>query len=84
MQPLLPGFFRVSEDYVHRVAEPPKPGEPERKIIVRKKVDLEGKHLVRAGVSFEAKGWLVNLSHPALNALYPPQRRIILPPRWEP
>jgi len=23
-----------------------------------------------------------NLSHPALNALYPPQRRIILPPRY--
>jgi SecD/SecF fusion protein len=42
--------------------EPPKPGEPERKIIVRKKVDLEGKHLVRAGVSFEAKGWLVHIN----------------------
>ncbi len=30
-------------------------------IIVRKKIDLEGKHVVRAGASFEAKGWAVNL-----------------------
>jgi SecD/SecF fusion protein len=30
-------------------------------IVVRKKVDLEGKHVVRAGASFEAKGWIVHL-----------------------
>jgi SecD/SecF fusion protein len=30
-------------------------------IIVRKKVDLEGKHVVRAGAGFEAKGWLVHI-----------------------
>ena len=39
-----------------------KKDEPERQIIVRKKVDLEGKHVVRAGVSFEAKGWLVHIN----------------------
>ena len=44
-----------------------KPGDPPdkeaetRQIIVRKKVDLEGKHVVRAGTSFEARGWLVHL-----------------------
>jgi SecD/SecF fusion protein len=30
-------------------------------IIVRKKIDLEGKHVTRAGASFEAKGWIVHL-----------------------
>lgn len=30
-------------------------------IIVRKKIDLEGKHVARAGASFEAKGWIVHL-----------------------
>ena len=43
-------------------AKPREKDEPERQIIVRKKVDLEGKHVVRAGVSFEAKGWLVHIN----------------------
>lgn len=30
-------------------------------IIVRKTIDMEGKHVARAGASFEAKGWAVNL-----------------------
>lgn len=30
-------------------------------IIVRKKVDMPGKHVIRAGASLEAKGWAVNL-----------------------
>ena len=33
-------------------------------------------------VEREADQGSYNLSHPALNALYPPQRRIILPPRY--
>ena len=33
-------------------AKPEEKDAPERQIIVRKKVDLEGKHVVRAGVSF--------------------------------
>ncbi|MEO8350733.1 MAG: protein translocase subunit SecD [Chthoniobacteraceae bacterium] len=37
-----------------------KPVE-EDQIIVRKKVDLEGKHVSRAGAGFDAKGWVVNI-----------------------
>src|SRR5688500_3496244 len=40
---------------------PPAPAHDPRKIIVRNQVDLEGKHVVRAGTSFEARGWLVHL-----------------------
>ena len=44
--------------YVDKDGE--KSAEP-REIIVRKKVDLAGIHVVRAGATFEAKGWVVNL-----------------------
>ena len=33
MQPLLPGLFRVADDYVHPISEPPKPGDPSGKAV---------------------------------------------------
>jgi len=43
-------------------AKPEEKPDEDRKIIVRKKVDMEGKHVIRAGTSFEARGWLVHLN----------------------
>ena len=37
-------------------------------IVVRKTIDLEGKHVIRAGASFEAKGWVVHLNFDSLGA----------------
>jgi SecD/SecF fusion protein len=47
--------------YVDKDAEKSTEPKEEREIIVRKKVDLSGNHVVRANATFEAKGWVVNL-----------------------
>ncbi|MEQ1860335.1 MAG: protein translocase subunit SecD [Chthoniobacteraceae bacterium] len=51
-----PGYVRLPHVEMED-GQPVDRGE----IIVRKKPDLEGKHVARAGTSFEAKGWIVHL-----------------------
>jgi iron complex transport system substrate-binding protein len=48
----------------------------ERLLVLRPEV------IVLNGLPTQADQGSYNLSHPALNALYPPQRRIVLPPRY--
>ncbi len=52
-----PGYIRLPHVEMEAEGKVDEKGE----IVVRKKIDLEGKHVIRAGASFEAKGWIVHL-----------------------
>jgi len=59
-----PGYVRLQHVEMGEAGKLVERGE----IVVRKTIDLEGKHVIRAGASFEAKGWVVHLNFDSFGA----------------
>ena len=64
MLPPDPNYMRLPHIETDKEGNVTERGE----IIVRKKVDLEGVHVIRAGAGLEAKGWVVHLNFDSYGA----------------